>query len=243
MATHLKKWACSLVVCAVWLVGVSACQNLDGEKPQAIRLSFTFADSTHGWQAGFADYPVGEGDFYELDFVRTTLPLPLDTTRYALRIAGNNHSDDLFMFLKRKVAGLLPSQTYRLTIDLTLASDAPQGSVGIGGSPANSVYLKAGATPEEPKAVPQDGQWQLNVDKGQQSQGGADLMVLGDIATEEDDFGYALIQRGNRGQPFTFTTDEAGSAWIIVGTDSGFEGKTTLYYSQIGLEFEPMLNE
>lgn len=26
---------------------------------------------------------------------------------------------------------------------------------------------------------------------------------------------------------------ENGDAWIIIGTDSGFEGKTTLYYSEI----------
>jgi hypothetical protein len=35
------------------------------------------------------------------------------------------------------------------------------------------------------------------------------------------------------GQAFSVTSDDDGALWLIVGTDSGFEGLTALYYSQI----------
>lgn len=227
---------------ATAVILLSACKD-KGETPQTDSFLFTFKNNAEGWSAGFADYPIGEDDFYELDFERATLPQPLDTSNHALRISGSNHSDDLFMYLKHRINGLQPNKAYQLTFDLKLASDVFDGSVGIGGSPANSVFLKAGAVQQEPMPIQQDGYWRMNIDKGNQKNGGADMIVLGDIATEQEDFGYAIIDRGNRGQPFTITTDGEGAVWVVLGTDSGFEGKTTLYYSQIGLEFEPILEE
>lgn len=224
------------------LILLSACKD-EEIAAQTDHFSFTFENSTEGWSAGFADYPIGEEDFYELNFARAPLPQPLDTNTYALRISGSNHSDDLFMFLKHRINGLRPNQVYQLTFDLKLASDVFDGSVGIGGSPANSVFLKAGAVQQEPVPVQQDDYWRMNIDKGQQAQGGADMVVLGDIATDKEDFVYAMIDRDNRGQPFTITTDAEGAVWVVLGTDSGFEGTTTLYYSQIDLEFEPVPEE
>lgn len=223
---------------------LSACKeeavkdSANGETP-----SFTFENSAEGWTGGFADYPVSEDDFYEISFEWAPLPAPLDQSQKALEISGNNHSDDLFMFVKRKIEDLQPSTSYQLTFSIELASNAPDGSFGIGGSPANSVYLKAGATQEEPKAVQQDGEWQMNIDKGNQSQGGEDMLVLGDIATDKEDFEYALISRSNVDNPLSITSDGNGVVWVIIGTDSGFEGITTLYYNQIDLEFEKVSEE
>lgn len=33
--------------------------------------------------------------------------------------------------------------------------------------------------------------------------------------------------------------NEQGEIWLLVGTDSGFEGKTTLYYEGIGATLRP----
>ena len=33
--------------------------------------------------------------------------------------------------------------------------------------------------------------------------------------------------------PISITTDNNGQLWLIVGTDSGFEGNTTIYYNKI----------
>jgi hypothetical protein len=36
---------------------------------------------------------------------------------------------------------------------------------------------------------------------------------------------------------FTVTSDKDGSIWVIIGSDSGFEGATTLYYDAIEIGF------
>jgi len=194
---------------------------------------YDFESGTAGWESGFADYPEGEDDFYELSSGIAPLPELLDQTQRAFVITGNNHSDDLFMFVTSKVTNLTPNATYRLVVETELASDAPENSVGIGGSPGSSVYLKAGAFPEKPQAIEQDGWWRMNLDKGNQSQGGADMQVLGTVGTDLEEFTYALISRDNRSYPLQVKANDQGELWVIVGTDSGFEGKTTLYYNRI----------
>ena len=204
-------------------------------------INWDFSEGTFGWQGGFADYPPGEEAFYELDFGLRSLPPPLGDEQ-ALFITGANRSDDLFMYF-RNLVSLSPDTAYQAVFDVQLASNAPDGSFGIGGSPANSVFLKAGATPVEPLAIADASSnlLQLNIDKGAQSQIGQDSVVLGDIAKPDDGtFDYALIERDNRNQPFTFRTDSSGEAWLYFGTDSGFEGTTTLYYTQFRAEFTPV---
>lgn len=210
------------------------------ENDDPLIYTFTFSNDTEQWTGGFADYPVGEEDFFNLEFGRSSLPSPLDKSRHALRIAGDNRSDDLFMFIKRKIDGLSPSANYSLRLEIELASDSPQDAVGIGGGPGTSVFLKAGAVTEEPVAVIieeagfEDGYYRMNIDRGNQSQGGDDMPVIGDIAHSNETFEYTLIQRSL--ENFTLQTNELGELWLVIGTDSGFEGRTTLYYSEIRAE-------
>jgi hypothetical protein len=45
---------------------------------------------------------------------------------------------------------------------------------------------------------------------------------------------YEMITRSTVGlQPLTVRTDAAGSAWLLVATDSGFEGPTRAYIDRI----------
>ena len=39
--------------------------------------------------------------------------------------------------------------------------------------------------------------------------------------------------------PLVVTPGADGSVWLIVGTDSGFEGRTSLYYTRVVAEFTP----
>lgn len=132
---------------------ISSCSNDDDSSAEAkpIELNFDFKTDLEGWQGDFADYPVGEETFYELDVAHSKLPEPLDQNQNTIKQVGNNHSDDLFMFLKRKVTGLQPDQQYDVTFAIEFATDAPSNSFGVGGSPGSSVYIKAGATQMEPK--------------------------------------------------------------------------------------------
>ena len=69
---------------------------------------------------------------------------------------------------------------------------------------------------------------------------GKDLDTLGNVGVTDTTTVYTLINRSNATHLFTISTDDNGSAWVCIGTDSGFEGKTTLCYSKINLTFENM---
>lgn len=195
---------------------------------------FDFAAGANGWQAGFADYPVGSEAFYELSAGVETLPPPLETLK-GFRLTGNNHSDDLFMFIKKRFTGLAPNSRYSLRFQVTFATNVPRGCAGIGGSPGESVTVKAGATATEPAAQDDgNGFYVMNIDKGNQSAGGGNAVVLGDFANSEDcesaDFDYELKTLDNSHAPFIVSTDAEGALWVFFGTDSGFEGTTTIYF-------------
>lgn len=204
---------------------------------KTINYKSNFATNTDGWVGGFSDFRAdADLDIYELAAHYSTLPEGISGTGGAFMLQGHNRSDDLFMFAKRSVSGLKPNTTYYVVFNVTFASNAAGGSIGIGGSPAEAVYVKAGVSNIEPLVVNKNGYWQLNVDKGEQSNGGKVLHILGNVAVETDDGSYKLKTLSNT-EAFEFTTDNTGAAWLAVGTDSGFEGLTRLYYTEIAATF------
>ncbi len=205
---------------------------------KAQNVVFDFSEGYAGWAGDFADYPVTDSIFYELAFKRASLPAPLDPLKFGLMITGNNHSDDLFMFIKKRITGLLPYTNYKLLINIELASDAATHSVGIGGSPAESVTIKGGASLIEPVKVDSNGFYFLNIDKSNQVSPGKDMDTLGNVGVTDTTTVYTLINRSNASHPFKISTDNQGSVWVCMGTDSGFEGRTTIYYTHISLTFE-----
>jgi hypothetical protein len=206
-------------------------------RSNAQTYSYDFTTGNEGWTGDFADYPVSDSVFYQLAFLRTTLPSPLNTGKHALKISGKNHSDDLFMFIKRKITGLLPGTSYQLRIDVQFASIAPTNAVGVGGAPGEGVVMKAGATLREPKKINTNGFYRMNIDKANQSQPGMDMDTIGHVGVSDTTTVFTLIQRDNASHLFNITTDSSGSVWVCIGTDSGFESTTTLYYNQITLAF------
>ena len=223
----------------IFLLG---CSVNDDPSASIFTASFDFTESLNDWHADFADLPTGQDDsaFYELRYAYTNLPQNLGGKK-AFMLSGNNHSDDLFMFIKRKVSGLAPNTMYTLVFEVELASNAPQGSVGVGGSPGGSVFLKAGASKIEPTKIIESGRYVLNIDKGNQSTSGQNAIVLGDIAIPGNATDYTIISRSNVASSyaplFMAQTNSEGEIWLIVGTDSGFEGITTLYYTKINIVF------
>lgn len=201
---------------------------------------FDFRNGLEGWTGAFADYPAGGEADYELVSGWCTLPSYLDRPGHALFLSGHNHSDDLFMFLKHRLAGLKPLTLYQIHFRVELATNAPAGCAGIGGSPGTAVILKCGAAAIEPqRVIPADepGMYRLNLDKGNQSAGGWDAVPAGHIGNElecpDDTYVYKELETG--AVPFPAVTGPDGGLWVLAGTDSGFEGATSLYYSRIVL--------
>ena len=197
-------------------------------------FSYALDKDAEGWTVEFADLPADyDQDLYALDSGHR--PLPEGLAGGGIYVQGHNRSDDLFMYLKRQVGGLHPNTVYSVSVSIELATSVHPGLVGIGGSPGESVFVKAGAATIEPTTAVDDiGHLRMNIDKGNQSTGGEAMVVLGDISHADATIDtYAIKTLTNADAPLTVTTDDEGSLWLIVGTDSGFEGLTSLYYARI----------
>ena len=209
--------------------GQASAQSAEGTE-----FIFTFETDAQGWATGFADLPADfDQGLFELDSGLRLLPDGLEGNGIFLQ--GHNRSDDLFMFLKKQVDGLRPETAYDVTVSLDLATNVPVGLVGIGGSPGESVYVKAGASTIEPVIQQDDtGHLRMNIDKGNQASEGESMINLGNIANPEVAGGEFKIKTlGNDGRPFKVVSDSEGRVWLIVGTDSGFEGLSAVYYATI----------
>lgn len=173
---------------------------------------------------------------------RRELPASLDIPGDALYLAGVNTSDDLFMFMKRRIVQLRANRDYTVTYRIDIATDAPTGCVGVGGAPGESVYLKAGAAPIEPYAESNGGDpgfLRMNIDKGQQSQGGAHASVLGDLANGSTDCTDPVYRlKTFEGEAVTIASSPDGDLWLLVGTDSAFEGPTGIYVLSMEIVLE-----
>ncbi len=246
----MKKLLTVLLTLVITLLFVVAGCDGANDVGQRMRFEYDFSESRHGWTGSFSDLPADYGpDLYQLEFAHTETPAELNPER-ALVLSGQNASDDLFMFVKKGLTsddGIVPNTTYRITFEVAFGTDAPAGAVGIGGPPGESVWVKVGAAPFEPVARPEgdmggEEYLLMNVDKGRQNDDGEHALRIGDVAKAHDEeFGvYELKTLDNADDPLEISSDKDGHLWIFVGTDSGFEGTTTLYYTNISVELVPV---
>lgn len=207
------------------------------EKYTKARFFFDFDDGDDGFVPFFADYHDDSNNYesYEMKYSHMTAPVP-DEESDALFIASMNRSDDIFMGYYKKLEGLTPNTAYKFSISFRIATYAIPGSFGIGGSPAGSVFVKAGVASVEPKVEEvEPGVFRFtNIDKGEQSSDGRDAIVIGDMGRtdgkEDDSYSWKYFS-----VTFTATTDENGCAYIIIGSESGFEGLTEYYIDNVGV--------
>jgi hypothetical protein len=206
-----------------------------------MKVSYDFQSGSEGWISDFADYP-NEPDveiWYEFQFSTSNLPAPLDTNDGALRQSGDNHSDDLFMFIKKKVTGLLPNHMFSVSIEAEIATCIPDDMIGLGGSPGGSVYIKAGAFQNEPMKILNNSEnwFRMNIDKGNQSQEGLNMKIIGNMENGSDTDIWTL-KTIKTSSPVYVTSNDNGEIWLILGTDSGCEDRTVIYYNSISIKIE-----
>jgi hypothetical protein len=226
----------SLALCLLFATGCT--DEAVTERAAAVSLDdfdfgFDFNAGTDGWVADFADYGVAQEPIMDLDARHAPLPDPLVGGGFML--TGDNHSDDLFMYLYRQVDGLAPKTTYTVDAFVEFATSAPSGCSGIGGAPGEDVTVKLGATNHRPtRYVEAPDTYRVDVDKGNQSSGGSEMAAVGDIGNGTYDCFKADWLLKSLSDPATtaVTADENGSVWLLIGTDSGHEGPTTLYYTR-----------
>jgi hypothetical protein len=221
-----------LLLLSVFLLYFSSCKRSD-QPANYHEYPFDFSDGSQGWFSLFADYPKNNESFYELEFTPAHLPSPLDTTIMAVRMSGNNHSDDLMSFMFRRVDHLYPLTTYQVTFDITLASNVAKNSIGAGGSP--DLALGVGGLNFQPGRTLDDSGWYRPefTTLLQSYQSNEVTQMIGTIGVTDTTTQYTLINLNNLHNPMNLTSDEYGELWFLIGTDSGFEGKTTIYFKSI----------
>jgi len=219
------------------LVGLMGCK-VELQTGDKKAYNYNFDQGSLGWSAGFSGYPTNDSSSFQLESGIRILPNAVSGKGYYL--SGNNRSGDLFMFLKHRLTGLEPSTRYFARLRLTFLSNASTGCVGIGGVPGDNVFLKFGFHQQEPEQVGYD----LNADKGQHGKAGTQSVVLGNIAVPTADcsgssFSSKVLQT-TTAERLSLFSDDSGSVWVFVGTDSGYEGLTQIYYQEIELALEPL---
>ncbi len=235
MAYALKNY---LLLMISGLVLLSCTSELpDPVSTVQLRMDFSSdAAGNMGWLSGYSDYAIPQENLMEFESGRAMLPAPLPSSQFGFKLSGHNRSNDMFMFMYYSITDLLPNREYTVEFDLEIASKYAANSVGIGGSPGSSVYLKVGAVGKEPSKELLGDYYAINIQKGQQSEGGQDMQMIGNIAIGDDKTEYELINRSNLDNPFKANTDANGNLWLIIGTDSGFEGLTTIYFNKIYID-------
>jgi hypothetical protein len=238
------KYPCVLFAALLAAAPMPA-QKVIRNTPEELVLRFDFNDGSNGWLPGFTDYGLETGDLQRIAEVRR-LPAEVDSSRSGYFLQSMNRSDDVFMFLKRPLTadmGVQPDMLYNVTVDVEFLSNEPEGCVGVGGAPAEAVTLKAGVMAVEPVPLLVGSYVDLNVDKGQQVTGGRDAGVVGHIGNgrscEDSGRPYVFLHRVYH-QPEHVTSRPDGSLWVMVGTDSGYEGLTQLYYYSIQVTLRPL---
>ncbi|MFC6193984.1 hypothetical protein ACFP1I_20385 [Dyadobacter subterraneus] len=239
----MKKWM--FLGGFALMMGLTGCDDSDNGSDFVLEQVVTsdFELNADDWTGDLSEYSTAT-DTSSIEFRsgRTTLPSPLNTKTYGFMLQSHNRSDDMFMFLKKKIGGLKSNFKYNVTFEIDLATNYSSGGLGAGGSPGSSVYVKAGASSVEPAKKLVSGFYTFNLDKGNQSEDGKDLVNLGNVANGLETDSYAIVKRDNLTKPVTVTSDASGAIWVCIGTDSGFEGLTKLYYDKIKVSITEKAN-
>lgn len=226
----------AILALAVALVLV-ACRNDSGDEP--LTYEFEFSRNDAGFTPGFAGLPA-DADPATYALLGLIQPLPNDMSSRGYFLKGSNESGELFLFLKRQIAGLEPNTEYQATFEVDLLTAIPEGISSPLGSPGEDVFVKTGATTAEPVEVTDERGWsRLSIDIGDPGEGGADTVNLGNIAYQptdpEDDGSWQTKTLSSAGQRFMVSSDAEGNLWLLVGVHSDFEGLSALYLQSVAV--------
>jgi len=171
-------------------------------------------------------------------------PLPDGLPGFGYLVQGTNHSDDLDMYLVRRFGpdqGFRPNSNYKVQVTVDLAGDAPRNAIGIGGDPELHVQavLATGFVPTRFKVDSED--WVRHLMPLESfprtlvaTNGVCDASE--EATTDRCDLQSRIpfeLKKGKPSSVLQVRTDSSGRFWLMVGSHSGFEGFTGIYYTRI----------
>lgn len=236
---NYKFW--SLFFSVLFLISCGSGDDSTPPPPEtSFNLSFDFSESSQEFDINVADYFVEHERNDEIVSTLSQLPEPYEY-RKGIEFSWFNYSDDIKGYIKKKVSGLKPSTAYNVDFQVNVLTIESEQCIGVGGGPGSSVYVKASLLPQEPtrfvsyesKLV---GMYRVNIDDGQS--GGDDVALLGHIGLPISCENYKEspaweIKPLVNDDGFAMTTGKSGEAWVYVSIDSGFEGATTVYITDV----------
>jgi hypothetical protein len=217
---------------------IGSCGLFDYDvSPTSIASSYSMAQS-EGWSGDFSDYPLYREEDMGLESGFRPLPAPFDTTRKSYYIAGTNLGEDLFLFAKTRMENLREGTRYRLNFEATVAINSPDSCGSDSLTNRGEIYIKAGASFPEPVPIQDNDRdsvrYRLNIDKGRYGHDGSNAVVLGSItsgSTCDPVHPYRLYNMESAGT-VTVEADANGSVWIFIGTETSYNGRTSVYYTR-----------
>lgn len=252
-----KKSIVYLFCLIIFILLITGCNNSDNKKTEdangsqpisnnskppsqstaVIKIAADFENDDMDFVGGVADVPMEHGDY---NVVTQIAQIP-DIESKGYKLAGSNHSDDMFLYTYLEIDAL-PDTQYRADLTFDLATSVPAGMMGVGGSPGSSIYIKAGVIDQMPQVLVDDtlleSYLRMNIDHGSQSNSGTDMEVVGNAEKPEDQTDDRYILK-----PFQYSTevisDTHGKLYLIIGLDSGFEGVMEFYVDNVHLTLTP----
>ena len=150
-----------------------------------------------------------------------------------ITFSGQNFTDDLFFFMKKKITGLQPNTSYTIEYAVDIITNIPYDACS-----GSDLMVKAGATLVEPEKKLISGLFRTNIDKNNQWQPGPDMDTLGQtLHGFTGSFTYHLITLTNSNHPFRISTDATGALWVVIGAESGFEAYAEFNVAKISVAF------
>jgi hypothetical protein len=217
----------------VLLLGLYACNSDKRNDVDPIRtMNSEFEKGTEGWIGDYALY--NQSDTSKIAFVmeQDSLPSTIDSLKYSLRMEGTNSGDSIFLFIKKKVPGLNPEKTYKVSFDITIGTNYPD----LPNATGKKISLKAGASPNEPVKVLTNKYYNVSIKKGLWNVDGAEMAILGDVVNTSGRPVYQLVNRNSSSKNITVKPNAEGTIWLCIGEDTRFkDGKIVLYYDRINV--------
>ncbi len=221
-----------LTAAVIIFFSITGCQVEKGPLDSR-EIEYSFIDDANGWVPFFSDYPQGAEEQYELEFAYTKLPEPLDTNLTSVKLAAVNPGRDLLSCMYVPVTGLIPNATYKVTFNLWIASDIPTGgpsdiSIGVGALDTIPVNTLDASDIYRPS-------FEVDLQNGFSN---TNMIVLGTLGATDTTTVYTPIARNNYSRPMNCRTNNEGKLYLLVGWDSGYDGKIAVYFKSVFVTLE-----
>lgn len=232
----------------------------DGDGPPEdadVAASFNFANNPQGWKANVTDFIIDLEDDVELETGAFQVPTGddyyetdehnADPDNRAFRIRGNNVSDDIFFYMKRKLGpefGVEPETEYKVHYRVTWLTHQCRRE-----DDDELAHLKMGASKWEPQRRENDDgtHYTLNVDYGEEiHSSGVNASDSGDTRHDvECNVSQSRAVPYERSHTHTQVVESApdsedleaadGSIWLLLGIHSEIPDDNEIQFMRINV--------